>query len=478
MTGVAGAASTAFASALDFLVAEACALRFEGLPPAALTLVRQGLLDTLGVALAGRATEVSLVLDRAVLGGATPGTTAGAASVWGSALRTDPATATLVNATAGHALDYDDWAPGSGAHPSVTLVPTLLAAAELRAGGASSPGSAGHLRGPLTGREFITAYVAGYELQERIGLAISPSHYDLGFHTTAIVGTLGAAVAATLALGGDERAVRTALKIAATEAAGLKSMFGSMGKPLHAGRASAAGLLAAQLALAGFEEPQNDILFGEQGFAPTHSTEVRQDALTGAFGEPWYVESNLFKFFPSCFGTHAAIAAAQQIRRQPAFDAELVTGIQLTVPPIVLKVCVIENPQTGLEGKFSLAYTTAVALLTGEAGLSAFTDPFAPSPRLESLTRLVTLHVDDSFAKTRTVVEVEQSGIDMPWSADVDAGVQRFVDSPTEQQAALDQKFFELATPVIGRASAASLRDVVLDLDSCADVASLVALLH
>ncbi|MDF2442982.1 MAG: hypothetical protein JWR01_1185 [Subtercola sp.] len=466
-------------SPLDALVREACALRFEHLPPNVVALAEQGVLDTLGVALAGRASDVSGVLDRALLVHTSPASDSaasdspappaepGSVAVWGAGRRTDPATATLLNATAGHALDYDDWAPGSGAHPSVTLVPTLLAVAELRAG----------KHGPLTGRDLITAYVGGYELQERIGLAISPSHYEIGFHTTAIVGTLGAAVAATLALGGTEAEVRTALKIAATEAAGLKSLFGSMGKPLHAGRASSAGLLAAQLALAGFEEPGNDTIFGEQGFVRTHSHEVTVDAALSPFGSPWYVEANLFKFFPSCFGTHAAIAAAQQLRREPGFDAGLITGIRLTVPPIVEKVCAIENPTSGLEAKFSLAYSTAVALLTGEAGLAAFSEPFAPAADVMALARSLTLDYDDSFSKTRTVLHVSQSDLDTPLEADVDAGVQRWVDSPAEQQADLESKFFELVTPGIGAAAAHLLRDSVMSLPECNDVRALVALL-
>ncbi len=173
-------------------------------------------------------------------------------------MRLPPLAAALVNGSASHALDFDDVNMAMPGHPSVAILPGLLALAEER--GAS-------------GAEILAAFVAGYELQCRLGRTIAPGHYDgLGFHATATVGSFGAAAACAHLLGLDAAATATALGIAATQAAGLKSMFGTMCKPLHAGKAASNGLLAAKLASRGFTS-RADALECAQGFARTHSAD-------------------------------------------------------------------------------------------------------------------------------------------------------------------------------------------------------------
>lgn len=437
---------------LQQLVADAARVGYEDLPPAAVTMVKQSLLDAIGVAVAGADSDVARVLRRG-LASQMSGTTV----VWGTGETTDPLTAALVNGTAAHALDFDDWSPGSGTHPAVTIVPSLLAAAASK---------------PVSGRAFLAAYVAAFELQERIGVIANPSLYARGFHTTATIGAFGAAVGATLLLGGDQRQVRTAVKIAATEAAGVKSMFGSMGKPLHAGRAASAGLLAAQLALAGFEEPDGDTVFGPQGFVSTHSDASADDFVAAPFGDPWTIVGNLFKFFPSCFGTHAAILAAESIRAQPGFDADRIVEVELTVPPIVVGVCDIADPTSGLQGKFSLSYTTAIALLGRDVGVSQFADPIPRDAAVDRILSVVTLKPDRSFPSTGTRMRVLlEDGEE--YSVDTDAGRPRWSEDPVEQNALLVAKFTDLVAPVLGQDAADEIVAFIASLESHSDVGSM-----
>ena len=206
------------------------------LPGPVCELARQCVLDYLGVALAGAQDPlVRILLDEMTEAGGSP-----QASVIGHSARLPALSAALVNGAAAHALDYDDVHMAMPGHPSVAVLPGLLALAELR-------GS--------SGREVITAFVVGYETACRIGAALQPGHYNLGFHSTSTVGSFGAAAACARLLDLDVETTAMALGVAGTQAAGLKSQFGTMCKPFHAGKAAQNGLLAARLAAAWLFEP-------------------------------------------------------------------------------------------------------------------------------------------------------------------------------------------------------------------------------
>ncbi len=161
----------------------------------------------------------------------------------------------------------------------------------------------------------LAAFVAGYELQCRIGKTIAPGHYDvLGFHATATVGSFGSAAACAHLLGLDADQFATALGIAGTQAAGLKSMFGTMCKPLHAGKAAYHGLMAAKLAARGFTS-RTDVVECAQGFARTHSPDFNPDRAFDTPPNGWWIASNLFKYHASCYMTHAAIETRAQVAR-------------------------------------------------------------------------------------------------------------------------------------------------------------------
>src|SRR5947208_1684422 len=282
------------------LAAQASAVTYEALPEPVRELVRQCVLDYYGVALAGADDPLAKILvdELAEAGGAAQ------AGIIGHTARLPALSAALVNGAIGHALDYDDVNLAMPGHPSVAILPGLIALAEQR-------GS--------SGREVIAAFVAGYETACRIGLALRPGHYDRGFHATGTVGCFGAAAACAHLLGLDADATARALGIAGTQAAGLKSQFGTMCKPFHAGRASQSGLLAARLAARGFSS-RPDLVECEQGFALTHGPDFNPEAALAAPPNGFHIFANLFKYHAACYLTHGRVLKAKHDAGIPSAD--------------------------------------------------------------------------------------------------------------------------------------------------------------
>ncbi len=291
------------------LAGRASSLGYEDLPGPVREVARQCVLDYLGVAIAGAEDPlVRILLDEmAEAGGSAQ------ASVIGHSIRLPVLSAALVNGAAAHALDYDDVNMAMPGHPSVAILPGLLALAELK-------GS--------SGREVITAFVAGYETACRIGAALQPGHYNLGFHATATVGSFGAAAACARLLGLEAEATAVALGIAGTQAAGLKSQFGTMCKPFHAGKAAQNGLLAARLAERGFSS-RTDIVECVQGFALTHGPDFLPQAALATPEAGFHLLANLFKYHAACYFTHAPIECARRLRQEYRLIPEMIAGITL-----------------------------------------------------------------------------------------------------------------------------------------------------
>jgi len=322
-------------------------IRYEEIPEDAREVARHCLLDFLGCALAGADDPLTGILVREIA--ATEG--GAQAGLIGRFERATLQTAALINGAAGHALDFDDTHTAMG-HPSVPVLPALLALAESRG---------------ADGRELLAALVAGIEMECRLGLLGGQGHYAAGFHSTATYGTFGAAAACAHLLRLEESAWLNAMGLAGTQAAGLKSGFGTMAKPLHAGRAASSGLLAALLARGGFTA-QPAILEVPQGFAATHACDEPTAEALAAQPERLLIRDTLFKYHAACYLTHAAIEAARRLREQDGVDPEKITAVEVQVNPALLAVCNIEAPTTGLEGKFSLRATTALGFLDRDTG--------------------------------------------------------------------------------------------------------------
>jgi 2-methylcitrate dehydratase PrpD len=435
------------------LVEHARAIRYEDVPPEALEAARHCLLDFLGCALAGSSEELcGVLIEQLVLPEG-----ASQSSLIGRRERATAQTAALFNGSAGHALDYDDTHIAMGGHPSVPVLPALLALAEARG---------------ADGRDFITALVAGIELEARLGRVVGNDHYAAGFHTTGTVGTFGAAAACAHLLQLDEAGWLNALGLAGTQAAGLKSGFGTMAKPLHAGRAASAGLLSALLAQGGFTA-NPAVVEAAQGFAVTHSgAEPTTDAIERAAGR-WYVCDTLFKYHAACYLTHAPIEAVAELRRTQELDPEKISSIEIQVNPTLFGVCNIQEPKTGLEGKFSLRATAALALLGLDTEApETFCEDTITDPHVVSVRNRVRVVAAEGHAATQARVLIETpSGTVEAWA---DTGVP--ATDLTEQGARLRAKFERLAVPVLGGEPAAELADAIVSIEALASTAQLLAL--
>jgi len=426
------------------------AMRLEAMPAAAPTVAKQCLLDWLGVALAGRNEPLVRILTEEL----APNDDAAGVSILGAKRRARLDDAVLINGAMGHALDFDDVIMPMG-HPTVPVAPVVFALAEQR--GAS-------------GAEALAAFIAGVETECRIARLLGPSHYARGWHTTATAGTFGAAAAAARLLGVAGEALTHAFGLAGTQAAGLKSCFGTMSKPLHPGKAAQNGLLAARLAARGFTS-DTDILASAQGFTATQSTTADPAAALADREAPWVVEA-LFKYHAACYLTHDSIEAANQLRSEERVAPEAVEAVTVTVPAGHLGVCNIQAPATGLECKFSLRMTTALAL-AGEDTFDErlFSDATARRPDLVALRERVT--IDPTRAGRGCVVTVRlKDGRELARTGDVSQPL-RDLDA---QQAKLERKFRHLATPTLGEAGVEQAIGLCRTLDRQPDLLALIGL--
>jgi 2-methylcitrate dehydratase PrpD len=417
-------------------------ITWDKIPDNAREAARHCLLDYLGCAIAGSRETLSRILcDEIVRGEASR-----EASLIGRNERASRLTAALVNGAAGHALDFDDTHMAMGGHPSVPVVPAVLALAETI--GAS-------------GRDVLEAIIVGIELECRLGAMLGGQHYAIGFHSTGTVGTFGAAAACAHMLALDEDRWLRALGLAGTQAAGLKSGFGTMAKPLHAGRAASNGLFSALAAHGGYSA-NTAIIETAQGFAATHAGGIPSPAIIERDAGKFLIRDTLFKYHASCYLTHAPIQAARQIRDEHHLDPRNVDEVELRIAPSLLSVCNIQEPRTGLEGKFSLRATTAMALLGDDTSdLVTFSDARVTDPKVVALRDRVKVTPVEKTSQTYATVIVKSAGKSFEASADSGEPAANLA----AQRENLVRKFMALTSPIFGRGHAEALANAALDAD-------------
>jgi 2-methylcitrate dehydratase PrpD len=426
--------------------------RHETLPEDVRFLARQCFLDWLGVTLAGsREPLTQILLEEVGEEGGNP-----QALLIGLGRKATIHQAAMVNGSASHALDYDDVQWEMSGHPSVPIVPGLLALTE-------------HLG--ASGAEFMAAFVAGFETECRIGLLVNPGHYAKGWHATGTLGTFGSAAACASLLRLDQERWQHTLGIAAAQAAGLKSMFGTMCKPLHAGKAAANGLRAATLAARGFTS-NPEALETAQGFGATQTATYQPERCLAGPANGFSLRSVLFKYHAACYGTHSTIEGVLRLKEDHKIDPGAVRAIRLRVPPGNLNMCNIPEPKTPLEGKFSLRFTAALALGYGDATETAFTTDRVNDPDLTSLRDRVTVVGDESITGATEVTVELADGRQLRAAVDVN---QPATDLERQWQR-LVVKFHSLAAPVIGEESAGQVVDAVSRLDDLPDLAAILRL--
>lgn len=412
-------------------------------------LARQCLLDWLGCALAGSREPLTAILR--ALAREDGGTAA--ATLIGTGEQVPLRQAALVNGAASHALDYDDVQTAMSGHPSVPVLSAVLALGEARG---------------ATVDEVLAAFVVGVEAECLLGSVANPGHYAAGFHATGTLGTFGAAAACASLLRLDEEQWRHAFGLAAAQAAGLKSMFGTMTKPFHAGRAAENGLLAALLAERGFTA-HTEALEVAQGFLATHASSNR--ALPADDGD-FAIRSVLFKYHAACYGTHETIEGVLRLKERHRLRPEEVVAIDLEVPAGNLAMCNIPEPRTALEGKFSLRFTAALALAGESTGEDAFTDEAVRRPSFVAVRDRVRVRSHGGAGMTNTTVHVRTvDGREL--SEHVDLSVpERDLERQWQR---LTAKYLGLAEPVLGRERASSLHQAVRRLagETVRDLAAL-----
>lgn len=367
-------AESSGATLLQELARRVLAFDKRQLTARAIFQAKAGILDTIGVTLAGYPEPCTQILLK------TPGvaTAPGSALIFGSARRTSVLDAVLINGTASHALDFDDFSGIMGGHHSVPLVSTLIALAEDRGG---------------SGLDLIAAYVVGVEVQIRLARAVNFHHYDKGWHPTSTLGIFGTAAAACHLMKLDQAQTTMALCIAASMASGLKANFGTMTKPLHVGQCCRNGVLAAFLAERGFDAA-TDAFEHRQGFLNVFNGPGKFDAakMFENWGEPWEVEAKsiALKQFPCCGSTHPAIAMALKLRREERIDVTDVARIEVLPHGRRLRHTNTPHPETSLEAKFSVQYVVARALLNGAVRLKDFEGDAHLDSEIQCLLALTT----------------------------------------------------------------------------------------
>ncbi|MCQ8239572.1 MmgE/PrpD family protein [Rhizosaccharibacter radicis] len=356
-----------------------------GLPEAVRHEAHRTFLNWLGCAVGGSRDETVDIALAALL----PFSGAPEAHVLGRRERCDALHAALLNGIASHVFDFDDTHLRTVIHPAGPVASALLAFAE-------------HC--PTTGSAFIDALALGIEVECRIGNAVFPEHYDIGWHITATAGVFGAAAAVGRLLDLDTERMSWALGLAATQPVGLREMFGTMTKSFHPGRAAQNGMTAALLAARGYTSSIAAIE-AKRGWANILSTGRRYAEITDNLGGDWQILSNTYKPFACGIVIHPAIDGCLQLRQRD-LDPGAIERVSLKVHPLVLELTGKRDPQTGLEGKFSVFHCAAAALIEGDAGVKQFTERCVRDPAIVSLRNRVEAEIDPSLDSDAARVEI------------------------------------------------------------------------
>ncbi len=444
----------------------AAGLRHADLPEEALHGARRCVIDWFASTLRGGMEPPATLLADALADviGDSPGTNK--AVLYPSGKVTDPRTAALINGAAVHTIEFDDIFRDGLYHPAAPVITAALAVAQARG---------------LTGEALLRSVIAGYEVSNRMAVAVNPAHYEY-WHTTATIGTFGAAVGASVALGLDGEKTAHAMANAGTLAAGLQQAFraDAMAKPLHTAHAAETGVTLALAAEKGVTGAL-DILEGERGFGaamckdPDRPSGPDWDAAANDLGKSFTVTRTTFKNHAACGHAHAAIDGVLALRQKHGLKPKDIARIRVATFQKAREITGSKTPRTIFEAKFSLPYCAAVALRDGRVRMEAFSAAHLADQGLRDLIEKVDVSVDADidaeFPKRRAAkVTIETTG-----------GETFEHYSPTRKgdpdnplsDGELAEKFLEITNPVLGEDGAAALLDALWKVDESKDLTSL-----
>jgi 2-methylcitrate dehydratase PrpD len=419
------------------------AARYEDLPANVRKEGARTLLNWVGCAVGGSHHET---VDKAVAALA-PFSGKPEANVLGRREKLDIVTAALMNGISSHIFDYDDTHLKTIIHPAGPVASAILALAQHR---------------PVSGKDFLNALVLGVETECRIGNAVYPNHYDIGWHITGSTGMFGSAAACGKLLGLNEQQMIWALGIAASQPVGVKIQFGSMTKSFHPGRAAQNGLTAALLAAQGYDSNVHAIE-GKDGWGQASSTKRDWKEVTEGLGTRYEAALNTYKPFACGIVTHPGIDAAIQLRNENKLTADMIESAELHANPLVLSLTGKTDPASGLEGKFSIYHCIAAGLIYGAAGERQFSDAVVRDPAAVALRKRVTVRTDPAVPtqKSDLTLKLKDGRTLTKHIENAIGSVQRPM-----SDAQLEAKFADLAQGILPADRARRLMDLCWKVDT------------
>jgi 2-methylcitrate dehydratase PrpD len=379
----------------DYVARFVAETKYEDIPAAVIELGKKSILDGLGLALAGSRAETGTLCRQYLQ---TIGATEGKSTIIGSAQKTSPRFAAFVNGVSIHADDFDDTQLSAAKdrvygllmHPTVPVLPAIFALAE--------QGSA------VSGKDFMLAYHLGAEVECKIAEAISPRHYQDGFHSTGTCGPFGSVAASAKLLRFDHAKILNAFGLAASHSSGLRENFGTMTKPFQAGHAAESGVVSAQLVALSWTAAEQ-ILEADRGFFHAFGGSYDPPVIMDRLGKPWTFASPgvSLKPYPSGSLSHPAMTELMRLIEVNDIKPSQVEKVDIGANHLMTTTLLRHQPKTGLEAKFSMEFCLAILLLERKAGLGEFSDKIAQRSDVQEMIRRINFHVDP---------EAESSGFD------------------------------------------------------------------
>jgi len=445
--------------------------KYQEIPADVIELGKKSILDGLGLALAGSRAESGSISRRYV---EQAGVTRGNATIIGSAQKTSPRFAALLNGISIHADDFDDTQLAAAKdrvygllmHPTVPVLPAIFALAEQRR---------------VTGKDWMLAYHLGAEVECKIAEAIAPRHYQDGFHTTGTCGPFGSAAACAKLLNFDLPKTLKTFGLAASHSGGLRENFGTMTKPYQAGHAAESGLVSAEMVALGWTAA-DQILEADRGFFHAAGGSYDLSAILDRLGKPWTFASPgvSLKPYPSGSLTHPAMTELARLIEANKLQAAQVEKVDIGANHNMTTTLLHHQPKTGLEAKFSMEFCLAILLLDGKAGLEQFSDKVVLRPDVQEMIRGINFYVDPEaesagYDKMTSILKIHlKNGAVIPGRADFGKG------SPANPMSFDEaaKKFRECAE--FAEWPAAKTEKIIAftkDLDSVTDMSALSSLL-
>ena len=425
--------------------------RLEDIPEDVRHESRRALLNYIGCAVGGSqepAVETALKALQPYFGKPTAGLLA-------RAERMDPLFASVINGISSHVFEYDDTMPKNYIHPTPPVASAIFAHASAHR---------------VTGRDFIHAFLLGFETEARVGNAVYPAHYEAGWHITSTAGVFGSAAAIGKLLGLSIQQMIWALGMAATQASGIREMFGYMAKSFHAGHAARNGYAGAVMAQCDFTAGDRSIE-GPRGFAAVQAAKYDLSKITDGLGTDFQIRYNAYKPYPCGLVVHPAIDGCIDLYRDHHPAPDSIKAVRVRVAPLVMDLCNKKAITRGLEGKYSIYHSCAVGLVRGKAGLKEYTDAAVNDPAVKSVRERVTAIADTSITEDQADIEVElQDGRKLTRFIEQSLGN---VHRPLSDRQ-LEDKLRDQCIPALSSSQVDHLVELCWKIDKLDDVAELV----